>query len=104
MSAIQKENLKDTITYQENSIVSRQIIRKDQGNLTLFAFSDGQELSEHTAPFDAFVWILEGMAEVMISGQRQRLEAGQSILMPANQPHAVKAVRAFKMLLVMIRG
>jgi quercetin dioxygenase-like cupin family protein len=90
--------------YQKGSVVSRILIRRDKGNVTLFAFDEGQELSEHTAPFDAFVHVLEGRAEIRIAGQPFSLSAGDVILMPANQPHAVRAVSAFKMLLTTIRS
>ncbi len=89
---------------QPDSIVSRQIVKTPGGNVTLFAFDAGQELSEHTAPFDALVHILDGSAEVRISGQIFSLQAGQAILMPANQPHALRAVQPFKMLLTMLRA
>jgi quercetin dioxygenase-like cupin family protein len=94
----------DLATYQEDSVVSRQITKADAGNVTLFAFDIGQELSEHTAPFDALVQILDGEAEVSISGISHALSAGDAIIMPANEPHAVKAVKKFKMLLTMIQA
>jgi quercetin dioxygenase-like cupin family protein len=94
----------DLVSYQEDSVVSRQITKADSGNVTLFAFDTGQELSEHTAPFDALVHILDGTAEISISGQIYTLSAGDAIVMPANQPHAVKASNRFKMLLTMIRA
>ena len=90
--------------YQEGSVVSRQITKEDAGNVTLFAFDEGQGLSEHTAPFDALVHLLEGEAEVTISGAPFYLMAGDAIIMPANEPHALKAVKRFKMLLTMIRA
>ncbi len=95
--------LAELASYQEGAVVSRQIVKTDGGNVTLFAFDAGQELSEHTAPFDALVQVLDGQAEITISGKPFNLTAGQSILMPANQPHALKAPTAFKMLLTMIR-
>jgi quercetin dioxygenase-like cupin family protein len=95
--------LTDLVDYQKDSIVSREIIRKKTGTLTLFAFDAGQGLSEHTAPFDAFVYVLDGTAEVAISGRTSTVNAGDAIIMPANQPHAVRAASPFKMLLVMIR-
>ncbi|MCJ7583145.1 MAG: cupin domain-containing protein [Anaerolineales bacterium] len=94
----------DLIGYQEGAIVSRVILKAEAGNVTLFAFDAGQELSEHTAPFDALVHVLEGEAEIRISGQPFQLKTGEAILMPADQPHAVKAVNKFKMLLTMIRA
>ncbi len=90
--------------YQPASVVSRVVLRRSTGNVTLFAFDQGQELSEHTAPFDALAHVLEGEAEITIAGQSFRLGAGQMILMPANRPHAVRALARFKMLLTMIRS
>jgi len=92
------------VDYQENSIVSRTIIDKETGTVTLFAFDRGQGLSEHTAPFDAMVYIVEGEVEVKISGKSYHLKEGNMIVMPANKPHALKALSKFKMLLVMIRS
>jgi len=97
-------NLSELITYQPGSVVSRQLIKKSIGNVTLFAFDKGEALSEHTAPFDALVYILDGNAEVIISGQSHKLKAGEMIIMPAHQPHALKATERFKMMLVMIRS
>lgn len=96
--------LAELVSYQEGSIVSRQITKSDAGNVTLFAFDAGQELSEHSAPFDALVHILEGSAEVRISGRPYDLSAGEAIILPAGEPHALKASRRFKMLLTMVRG
>ena len=96
--------LADLAAYQEGAIVSRQITKAEAGNVTLFAFDAGQELSEHTAPFDALVHLLDGEAEITISGQPFHLKTGEAIIMPANQPHAVKATKQFKMLLTMIRA
>ena len=90
--------------YQEGSVVSRTLIDKKVGTVTVFAFGEGQGLSEHTAPYDAFVQIIDGEAEVTIAGTVHHLAAGQMIIMPAGQPHALKGVRRFKMLLVMIRS
>lgn len=92
------------IGYQEGAVVSRQITKADAGNVTLFSFDNDQELSEHTAPYDALLNVLEGEAEIRISGQPFQLRAGQAIVMPANQPHAVQAKGRFKMLLTMIRA
>ncbi len=97
-------DLADLAQYQEGSVVSRQITKAEAGNVTLFAFDAGQELSEHTAPFDALVHILDGEAEVRISGQPFQVHAGQAILLRANEPHALKATARFKMLLTMIRA
>lgn len=96
-------NLVDMVSYQDGSVVSRQITKADAGNVTLFAFDRDQELSEHTAPFDALAHILEGNAEIRIAGKPFLLKAGEAIIMPANEPHAVKAETPFKMLLTMIR-
>lgn len=93
----------DLVSYQEGSVVSRQITKAEAGNVTLFAFDQDQELSEHTAPFDALVHVLEGEAEIRISGQPFQLKTGDAIIMPADEPHAVKATKKFKMLLTMIR-
>lgn len=90
--------------YQAGSVVSRTIIDKKTGTVTFFAFDEGQGLSEHTAPFDAHVHVLEGEAEVVISGRPIRVRSGEMVIMPANQPHALKAVRRFKMVLTMIRS
>ena len=95
--------LKDMVEYQDNSIVSRTVIDKETGTVTLFAFDKGQGLSEHTAPFDAMVYVVEGEVEVKISGKPHYLKEGDMIVMPANEPHALKALSKFKMLLVMIR-
>ncbi|MEJ5286257.1 MAG: hypothetical protein CH6_2437 [Candidatus Kapaibacterium sp.] len=97
------KKLNDLIDYQENSIVSKIITKKKTGNLTLFAFWAGQELSEHTSPFDAFVYCVDGEGIVTIDGFEHHLTVGDVILMPANHPHAVKAKTKFKMLLVMIK-
>ncbi|MFC1994320.1 cupin domain-containing protein [Chloroflexota bacterium] len=94
----------DLISYQEGSVVSRTIIDKDKGTLSLFAFDEGQGLSEHTAPFDALVYILDGEAEVTVSGQPLNLKEGEMVIMPANQPHALRAPTRFKMMLVMIKA
>ncbi|HSQ39743.1 MAG TPA: cupin domain-containing protein [Anaerolineales bacterium] len=96
-------NLAEMVSYQTGSVVSRQIIKADAGNVTLFAFDADQELSEHTAPFDALVHVVEGEAEILISGNSFHLKTGEAIVMPANEPHAVKAIGQFKMLLTMIR-
>lgn len=100
----QTAKLVDLIDYQEGSVVSRAIIDKKAGTVTLFAFDKGQGLSEHTVPFDALVYLLHGVAEVVVSGIVHRLEPGEMIIMPANQPHALKAVERFKMILIMIRS
>jgi quercetin dioxygenase-like cupin family protein len=97
-------NLVKMVEYQPGSIVSRTLLQIPNGTVTLFAFDEGQGLSEHTAPFDALAHILDGEVEITISGKPQRLAANQLIIMPANQPHAVKATKRFKMLLIMIKS
>ncbi len=92
------------IAYSDGGIVSRQVIKGDGGNITLFSFAKGQELSEHTAPFDALVQILEGRAEITIAGNPLALGPGDSVIMPAGVPHALKARENFKMLLTMLRA
>lgn len=98
------QNPEEMVGYQDGSIVSREIIRKPTGTVTLFAFDEGQGLSEHIAPFDALVYVLDGEVEVLISGVSHRLKRGEMVIMPANQPHALKALSRFKMMLVMIRS
>ncbi|MEE9399770.1 MAG: cupin domain-containing protein [Dehalococcoidales bacterium] len=101
---VQSMKLADLVEYQKGSVVSRTIIEKKSGTLTLFAFDQGQGLSEHTAPFDALVYLLEGEGEVTISGQAVSLREGEMVIMPADKPHSLKATRRFKMILVMIRS
>ncbi len=91
------------VDYQDGSVVSRTLVDKKAGTVTAFAFAGGQGLSEHTAPFDAMVHVLEGEAEITISGTPLRAKAGRMVIMPANEPHALRAVSPFKMLLIMIR-
>ncbi|MBT6061971.1 MAG: cupin domain-containing protein [Anaerolineae bacterium] len=97
-------NMADLAKYQEGAVVSSQILRAETGNVTLFAFDKGQELSEHSTPFDALVQVLNGKVEILISGKSYMMESGQSIILPADEPHAVKAIEEFKMLLTMIRA
>jgi quercetin dioxygenase-like cupin family protein len=92
------------VSYQDGAVVSREIVKKPTGSVTLFAFDEGQGLSEHTAPFDALVHVLEGEAEISIAGKPHHLHYGEMILMPAQQPHALKALKRFKMILTMIRS
>jgi len=92
------------VSYQDGAVVSREIVKKPTGNVTLFAFDEGQGLSEHTAPFDALVQVLEGEVEIMVSSQPQSVKAGEMILLPAGEPHALKAIQRFKMMLTMIRS
>jgi quercetin dioxygenase-like cupin family protein len=94
----------DLLAYQEGAIVSRTLIDKTVGTVTMFAFDEGQGLSEHTAPFDAMAHILDGEVEIRIAGQPFHLKAGEMIIMPANKPHALRAITAFKMMLIMIRS
>lgn len=97
-------NLLDSVEYAEGSVVSKILIKNDAGNISLFAFDKEQSLSKHTAPFDAFVQILEGEANIIIDDIPAKLGAGDGIIMPANIPHAVEAPHKFKMLLIMMRG
>ena len=99
----QPVRLVDLIDYQEGSVVSRTIVEKEAGTVTVFAFDEGQGLSEHTAPFDALVYTLDGKVEVTISGKAVQLKKGEMLIMPANKPHALKATKRFKMLLTMIK-
>jgi len=95
--------LTEAIEYQAGSVVSKQVIKKSTGNITLFAFDLGEGLSEHTAPFDAFVQILDGKAKITIGGKPYNLSTGEFVIMPAGISHALKAVEKFKMMLVMIK-
>jgi quercetin dioxygenase-like cupin family protein len=97
-------NLRDLVAYQEGSIVSRTLIDKKSGTVTLFAFDENQGLSEHTAPYDALVYVLDGEVEVTISGNHITLKQGEVTIMPANEPHALAAKTKFKMLLTMIKS
>src|ERR1700741_739133 len=96
--------LAELVTYQEGSVVSRTLLKRGTGTVTVFAFDEGQGLSEHTAPFDALVYVLEGNAEITAGGKLLQTKSGEAVLLPANQPHAVKAHTRFKMLLTMIRS
>ncbi|MDQ2715383.1 MAG: cupin domain-containing protein [Chloroflexota bacterium] len=98
------QSISDALHYQEDSVVSRQLIHKSTGNVTLFAFAAGQGLSEHTSPFDALVMIIDGQAEVTVSGIKHQMKTGDILLLPANNPHALQAVEPFKMVLTMIKG
>jgi len=100
----EKFSFTDSVTYADDSIVSKILLRNDKGNVTLFAFDKGEELSEHTAPFDAIVQVLDGSVEIEIDHKPHILITGESIIMPANIPHAVTALEKFKMLLIMIKG
>ncbi len=96
-------SLNGLVDYQDGSVVSKEVIKREKGTVTLFAFDKGQGLSEHTAPFDALVYIFDGQAEISIAGKVYSLKAGETIIMPANKPHSLKAIDRFKMLLVMIK-
>jgi quercetin dioxygenase-like cupin family protein len=98
------KKLNSMVEYQDRSVVSRTIIKKEAGTVTLFAFSEGEELSEHTAPYDALVYVFDGKAKITISGESNIVGKGDSILMPAGIPHAIKAETKFKMMLIMIRS
>jgi quercetin dioxygenase-like cupin family protein len=100
----QSFDLTNLVQYQLGSVVSREIISQKTGTVTIFAFAEGQGLSEHTAPFDALVYVIDGEAEITISGRGHRVIQGQMIIMPADEAHALKAVKKFKMMLVMIRS
>jgi quercetin dioxygenase-like cupin family protein len=92
------------VAYQAGSVVSRTLVEKPSGTVTLFAFDKGQGLSEHTAPYDALVMVLDGEAEITISGEARQVKSGEMVVMPANIPHALKARRRFKMMLVMVKS
>lgn len=96
-------NLVESIAYQTDAVVSRTLVKSDAGTVTLFAFDKGQELSEHTAPFDALVHVLDGKAEIRINQHVHSVKPGELLIMPANEPHALRAVESFKMLLIMIK-
>ena len=95
--------LKDLVNYQPGTIISKEVLRKEKGSVTLFAFDAEETLSEHTAPFDALVEVLDGEAEVTIDGTPFTLKANDAVVMPADKPHALRAITRFKMLLVMIK-
>jgi len=97
-------NLADSVNYANHAIVSKTIVKKQTGNISIFSFDEGESLSEHTAPFDAVVQIVEGTAEIIIEGNSHFVKAGEMIIMPANRPHAVKANEQFKMILTMIKS
>ncbi len=103
-SDLKHSSLVDMVNYQKESVVSKTLIEKKTGTVTLFAFDQGQGLSEHTAPFDALVYILDGEVEITISGNPINLKQGEMIIMPANESHALKAINRFKMILIMIKS
>ena len=94
----------ELVNYQDGSIVSREIVKKPTGTVTIFAFDEGQGMTEHTSPFDAIAHVLDGEAEISIAGKPHHVHSGEMILMPAQQPHALKALKRFKMILMMIRS
>lgn len=100
----QSQSINQTIEFQSGSVVSKEILNKSTGTVTLFAFDKGQGLSEHTAPYDALIIVTQGIAEITLSGEKHKVSAGQMLLMPANAPHALKAQKPFKMVLTMIKS
>jgi quercetin dioxygenase-like cupin family protein len=98
------QNINQSVQYQNGSVVSKEISKKATGTVTLFAFDKGQGLSEHTTPFDALVLITEGVAEITVSGNNHTVKEGEMLLMPANEPHQLKANQKFKMMLIMIKS
>ena len=104
MAHSEVQKLREMVNYQDGTIVSKTLINKDKGTVTLFAFDKDQSLSEHTAPFDALLQVIDGEVEVVISGKKHHLTTAEMILMPANVPHAVKAIEKFKMMLIMIKS
>ncbi len=104
LSAAEAHDVAGLVAYAEGAIVSRTLSENESGTITLFAFDKGQSLSEHTTPFDAFVHIIDGQAELIIAGKSIQATAGRIVLMPADTPHAVKALERFKMLLIMLRS
>lgn len=103
MNLNESNKISDLVEYQKDSVVSKTLIKKEKGTITIFAFDKGQGLSEHTAPFDALVQVIDGAAEVIISGKSHITKAGEMIILPAGKPHAIKSKGQFKMMLVMIR-
>jgi quercetin dioxygenase-like cupin family protein len=97
-------NLEEMVDYSSGGIVSKQVLKNEAGNVTLFSFDQNQGLAEHTAPFDAIVQILDGEAQITIAGKSSLVKKGETILMPANETHALQAIKRFKMLLTMIKG
>jgi quercetin dioxygenase-like cupin family protein len=103
MNLNESNKISDLIEYQKDSVVSKTLIKKDKGTITIFAFDKGQGLSEHIAPFDALVQVIDGAAEVIISGESHITNAGEMIILPAGKPHAIKTKERVKIMLVMIR-
>ena len=104
INAKQVVELSDSVGYQAGSVVSKEVVKGKTGSVTLFAFDKGQGLSEHTAPFDALVYVIDGEAEVTISGKAYAPKTGEFIIMPANEPHSLNAAKRFKMMLVMVKS
>lgn len=104
INELKADSLEGMVEYQQDAVVSKTILKKSTGTVTLFAFDEGQGLSEHTAPFDAMVQVLDGEVEITISAKPFTLQKGEFIVMPANEPHALKGIKKFKMMLIMIRS
>lgn len=104
MAAAEAISVAGLLSYQDGAVVSRTLLKHTAGSVTLFAFDEGQGLSEHTSPFDAFVYLLEGGAEITVSGKPITAKSGDLILLPANEPHGLKATKRFKMMLTMLRS
>ena len=104
MNLNESNKISDLIEYQKDSVVSKTLIKKEKGTITIFAFDKEQGLSEHTAPFDALVQVVDGKADVLLNGESNIVSEGEMIIMPANVPHALKAIEKFKMMLVMIKA
>lgn len=104
MNLNESNKISDLIEYQKDSVVSKTLIKKEKGTITIFAFDKEQGLSEHTAPFDALVQVVDGKADILLNGQSNIVSKGEMIIMPANIPHALKAIEKFKMMLVMIKA
>ena len=104
MKEVEVTNLEEMLDYQEGSVVSRALMNKNEGTVTLFSFDEDEGLSEHSAPFDALVYVFDGKAKITISKVDHIVEKGQMIIMPANDPHALKALEKFKMMLIMIKA
>lgn len=104
MNLNESNKISDLIEYQKDSVVSKTLIKKEKGTITIFAFDKEQGLSEHTAPFDALVQVIDGKADILLNGKSNIVSKGEMIIMPANVPHALKAIEKFKMMLVMIKA
>ena len=104
MNLNESNKISDLVEYQKDSVVSKTLIKKEKGTITIFAFDKEQGLSEHTAPFDALVQVIDGKADILLNGKSNIVSEGEMIIMPANVPHALKAIEKFKMMLVMIKA